>query len=296
MQCFINKGEVLVRSSKLNDRIDEAAALIQARAEGLRPEIAVVLGSGLGAVADLLDERASISYDALPGFSSATVSGHEGVLKIGTVSGVPVFYLKGRTHLYEGVGADPIKVMIRTLKKLGVRTLVLTNACGGLHEDLQPGSIMLISDHINRMGSNPLTGPNDDEWGPRFPAQEDSWNQGLRRLMLAGAAQNQVRLTEGVYSAHLGPTFETPAEIRAARIMGADAVGMSTVPENIIARHCGMACVGLAAIVNRAAGMGFEKPSHEQTLIGARMAAGDMAKIIQFFIENYNDRSISESA
>ena len=282
--------------SKLNDQIDQAAALIRARAGGLQPKIAVVLGSGLGAVADLLDERASIPYADLPGFSPAAVSGHEGTFKIGMVADVPVFYLKGRTHLYEGAGAEPIKVTIRTLKKLGVDVLILTTACGGLHEDLNPGSIMLINDHINRMGTNPLVGSNDDEWGPRFPAQEDSWNAGLRQLMLMGAAQNDVRLSEGIYSAHLGPTFETPAEVRAARIMGADAVGMSTVPENIIARHCGMACVGLAVIVNRAAGMGFEKPSHEQTLIGARMAEANMAKIIKSFIENYNDQSISKAA
>ncbi len=282
--------------SKMNDQIDAAAALIRARANGLQPKIAVVLGSGLGAVADLLDERDSIPYAALPGFSAASVSGHEGTLKIGTVSDVPVFYLKGRTHLYEGIGADPIKATIRTLKKLGVEVLVLTSACGGLHEDLHPGSIMLISDHINRMGTNPLVGPNDDEWGPRFPSQDEAWNAGLRQLMQASAAQTDVRLTEGVYSAHLGPTFETPAEVRAARMMGADAVGMSTVPENIIARHCGMECVGLSVIVNRAAGMGFEKPSHEQTLIGARIAESDMAKIIKAFIENYNDQSISKVA
>ncbi len=283
-------------NNQLNDQIGEAAALIRARAGGLQPKIAVVLGSGLGAVADLMNEHARIPYTDLPGFSPVAVSGHEGTLVIGTVGGVPVFYLKGRTHIYEGVGADPIKATIRTLKKLGVETLVLTNACGGLHEDLQPGSIMLINDHINRMGTNPLVGPNDDEWGPRFPSQEDAWNPGLRQLMLMGAQDNQVRLTEGVYSAHLGPTFETPAEVRAARIMGADAVGMSTVPENIIARHCGMECVGLAVIVNRAAGMGFEKPSHEQTLIGARMAEADMAKIIKSFIANYNDQSISKAA
>lgn len=282
--------------SKLNNQIDEAAALIRSHADGLRPKIAVILGSGLGAVADLLEERATIPYTALSGFSPVAVPGHEGTLKIGTVSGVPVFYLKGRTHLYEGAGADPIKVTIRTLKKLGVETLVLTNACGGLHKDLQPGSIMLINDHINRMGTNPLVGDNDDEWGPRFPSQEGAWNEGLRHLMLTGACQNSVSLTEGIYGAHLGPTFETPAEVRAARIMGADAVGMSTVPENIIARHCGMECVGLAVIANRAAGMGFEKPSHEQTLIGAQLAEGNMVKIIKFFIENYNDHSISKAA
>lgn len=282
--------------SVLNAEIQSAAAIIRERSQGMQPKIAVILGSGLGAVADLLKETASIPYTDLPGFAPSAVEGHEGSLKIGTVDNTPVFYLKGRTHLYEGVGADPIKVVIRTMKTLGVETLILTNACGGLHEDLQPGSIMLIRDHINRMGTNPLVGPNDDEWGPRFPSQEEAWNQGLRNLMLAGAEQNNVRLHEGVYSAHLGPTFETPAEIRMVRILGVDAVGMSTVPENIIARHCGLECVGLAAIVNRAAGMGFEKPSHEQTLIGAKMAEGNMAKIIRSFINSYDNKAISKAA
>lgn len=282
--------------SVLNSQIQSAAAIIRERAKDLQPKIAVVLGSGLGAVADLLKESASIPYSDLPGFSPAAVEGHEGTLKIGTVDNTPVYYLKGRTHLYEGVGADPIKVVIRTMKTLGVETLVLTNACGGLHEDLQPGSIMLIRDHINRMGTNPLVGPNDDEWGPRFPSQEDAWNSGLRQLMLAGAGKNGISLHEGIYSAHLGPTFETPAEIRMVRIMGVDAVGMSTVPENIIARHCGMECVGLAAIVNRAAGMGFEKPSHEQTLIGAKLAENNMAKLIRAFINSYDVKAISKAA
>lgn len=282
--------------SGLNAEIQAAAAIIRERAQGLQPKIAVLLGSGLGAVADLLKETASIPYSELPGFSPPTIEGHEGSLRIGTVDGVPAYYLKGRVHLYEGVGANPLKVMIRTLKTLGVETLIITNACGGLHEDLQPGSIMLIRDHINRMGTNPLVGPNDDDWGPRFPSQEGAWNEGLRRLMLDGAEKNGVRLHEGVYSAHLGPTFETPAEIRMVRILGVDAVGMSTVPENIIARHCGLECVGLAAIVNRAAGMGFEKPSHEQTLIGAKMAEGNMAKLIKTFIQDYNAKAITKTA
>lgn len=281
--------------SVLNSQIQSAAAIIRERAHGLQPRLAVLLGSGLGAVADLLKEAASISYADLPGFSPPTIEGHDGTLKIGTVDSTPVYYLKGRVHLYEGLGADPLKVMIRTLKTLGVETLVITNACGGLHEDLQPGSLMVIRDHINLMGTNPLSGPNDTEWGPRFPSQENAWNTGLRRLLMDGAEAAGVKITEGVYSAHLGPTFETPAEIRIVRILGVDAVGMSTVPENIIARHCGIECVGIAAIVNRAAGMGFEKPSHEQTLIGAKMAEGNMAKVIREFIKAYNLKNISEA-
>ena len=272
--------------SILNDQIKAAAALIRARADGLQPKIAVVLGSGLGAVADLLAERASIPYAALPGFSPVAVSGHEGTLKIGTVSDVPVFYLKGRTHLYEGAGADPIKATIRTMKTLGVEVLVLTNACGGLHEDLQPGSIMLINDHINRMGTNPLVGANDDEWGPRFPSQEDAWNPGLRRLMLSAAAQSDVRLTEGVHSAHLGPTFETPAEVRAARVMGADAVGMSTVPETILGRYYGLQVLALSTITNFAAGLAPHAPSHGETKEVAGSVSGRLSRLVTAFLSD----------
>lgn len=282
--------------TELNNHIQSAAAIIRESAPGLQPKLAVILGSGLGAVADLLHPVSSISYGRLPGFPQPSIEGHEGTFLIGTVDDVPVYYLKGRVHLYEGLGADPLKVMIRTLKKLGVETLVITNACGGLHEDLLPGSLMAITDHINRMGTNPLVGPNDDEWGVRFPSQEGAWNENLRRLLVDRAAKAGVKIHEGVFSAHLGPTFETPAEIRAVRVMGGDAVGMSTVPENIIARHCGLECVGLAAVVNRAAGMGFEKPSHEQTLIGAKLAEGNMAKSLHAFIKAYNSGAITQAA
>ncbi len=280
----------------MNLQIQAAAALIREHAQGLQPKLAVILGSGLGAVADLLKPAATIPYTQIPGFPPPTVEGHEGTFMSGTVDNVPVYYLKGRVHLYEGLGPDPLKVMIRTLKTLGVETLVITNACGGLHEDLGPGSLMAITDHINRMGTNPLVGPNDDEWGPRFPSQEGAWNESLRRLLVDGAAKEGVKIHEGVFSAHLGPTFETPAEIRAVRVMGGDAVGMSTVPENIIARHCGLECVGLAAVVNRAAGMGFEKPSHEQTLIGAKLAEGNMAKALRAFINAYSSHFITQAA
>lgn len=272
----------------LDTQIQSAASIIRGHAKGLSPKLAVILGSGLGAVADLLKEAASVPYLDLPGFSPLSVEGHEGTLKIGTINDVPVYYLKGRVHLYEGIGTDPLKVMIRTMKSLGVETLIITNASGGLHEDLVPGSLMAISDHINRTSTNPLTGPNDEQWGPRFPSMINAWNDGLRTLLISGAAKAGIRIHEGIYGWHLGPTFETPAEVRAARIAGVDAVGMSSVPENILARHCGMECVGLVAIVNRAAGMGFEVPSHEQTLAGARMAEGDMAIALREFISAYS--------
>lgn len=274
--------------SGLNAEIQAAAAIIRERAQGLQPKIAVLLGSGLGAVADLLKETASIPYSELPGFSPPTIEGHEGVLKIGTVNNIPVYYLKGRVHLYEGIGTDSLKVMIRTLKSLGVETLVITAACGGLHEDLAPGSLMAISDHINRTSTNPLIGPNDEQWGTRFPSMINAWNDGLRTLLISGAAKAGIKIREGIYGWHLGPTFETPAEVRAARIVGVDAVGMSAVPENILSRHCGLECVGLIAIVNRAAGMGFEVPTHEQTLKGAKLAEKDMAIALRAFIGAYS--------
>lgn len=282
--------------SVLNSEIQSATAIIRERSQGLQPKLAVILGSGLGAVADLLKETAAISYTELPGFPQPTIEGHEGTLKIGTVNGVPVYYMKGRVHLYEGIGTDALKVMIRTMKSLGVETLMITNASGGLHEDLLPGTLMAIRDHINLTGANPLVGANDDDWGTRFPSQEGAWNEGLRKLLMDGADKIGVRIHEGVYCGYLGPTFETPAEVRMVKILGGDAVGMSTVPENIIARHCGLECVGLIAIVNRAAGLGFEKPSHEQTLIGAKIAAGHMATALREFIIAYSLNAASKAA
>lgn len=271
----------------MNDRdrdIGRSSALIRSHAGDLKPKIAVILGSGLGAVSDLMQEKAAIDYSDLPGFPRPTVAGHEGVLSIGTVNNVPVYYLKGRVHLYEGLGFDPLKVMIRTLKKRGVEKLIITSASGGLHADWEPGHLMVINDHINLMGAHPLIGENDDEWGPRFLGQEQAWDSHLRSLLLQTAKDQNIVLHEGVYCALSGPTFETPAEVRMIKTLGADAVGMSSVPENIIARHCGLSCLGLSAIVNRATGLGPEKPSHEQTLQGAKLCEERMAQLLSSFI------------
>jgi xanthosine phosphorylase len=264
--------------------IEKAAGLIRAKLPGFAPKLAVILGSGLGAVADLIEEQARTPYTDLPGFPRPAVAGHEGLMRLGTVGGVPVIFLKGRVHLYEGGDFAPLRNMIRTLKKLGVENLFITNAAGSLMREYGPGSVVAIRDHINLTGTNPLMGPNDDEWGPRFPPMENAWDADLRARLLAAAKKAGVDLGTGVYCQFLGPTFETPAEIGMAKAIGADLVGMSTVTDNIIARHCGLKCVGVSAVTNLAAGMGEEALSHEQTLDGAKLAEQKMAQIVKGFI------------
>ena len=266
--------------------IDLAAGIIRDQAGELRPKIALTLGSGLGAVADLLTDEVTIPYSRLPGFPQPTVAGHEGTLRLGRVAGVPVIFLKGRMHFYEGPAeaAQALRSMIRTVRKFGVETLVLTNAAGSLRPEYPAGSLVAISDHLNLTGLNPLAGPNDEAWGPRFPPQDQAWDADLRaQLLAAGKAAGVEPLGEGVYAQFLGPTFETPAEVRMAKILGADLVGMSTVVENIVARHCGLACVGISAVTNLGAGLG-EALSHEQTLAGATLAEGNMARLVEAFI------------
>lgn len=264
--------------------IEQSAAIIRESSEGLTPKIAVMLGSGLGAVADLMQDVAAIPYGALPGFPQPTVAGHEGLLRVGTVDGTPAYFLKGRQHLYEGGGMGGTKTMIRTLKTLGVETLVLTNAAGSIRADYPPGTVVAITDHINLSGTNPLAGPNEDEWGPRFPAMNNAWDGKLRAILLDAGENAGVTAGVGVYACFLGPTFETPAEVKMAKTLGADLVGMSTVPENIIARHCGLKCVGISAVTNLAEGLTDEPLSHEQTLKGAALAEKKMATLIRAFI------------
>lgn len=271
----------------MNDDIKNAARIISESLPGFSPKIAVILGSGLGAVADLLDEKVKIPYTDLPGFPRPSVEGHEGELRLGHVGETEAIFLKGRVHLYEGGDVSPLKVMIRTLKTLGVNTLFLTNAAGSLKKEYPAGSLMTITDHISFTGSNPLVGHNDDEWGPRFPPMEDAWNAELRARLLDTAKKLDIDLGQGVYAHFLGPTFETPAEVRMAIAVGANIVGMSTVPENIIANHCGMKVVGCSAITNYGAGMeGGELLSHDQTLEGAAKAEKNMARLIGEFIAN----------
>jgi purine nucleotide phosphorylase len=255
---------------------------IARRAPGFRPRVAVVLGSGLGAFAEDVRGVATIPYGDLPDFPQPRVASHAGRLVLGHVGATPVAVLQGRAHYYERGRADEMKGAIAALAELGCETLLLTNAAGSLRADLPPGSVMAISDHINFTGVNPLFGEGDDR---RFVDMVDAYDPGLRKKLKAAGEANGITLHEGVYVWFSGPSFETPAEIRAARILGADAVGMSTVPETILARHAGLKVVALSLITNYAAGMSDEKLSHAHTLALATEAADVVRRLLRAFLE-----------
>jgi xanthosine phosphorylase len=250
------------------------------------PRIGVVLGSGLGSVADAVQDAAAVGYDELPGFPRPGVAGHAGRAVLGRLAGVPVAALQGRAHLYEGGDPEALRTPVRALRAAGADTLILTNAAGSLRADLGPGSLMAIADHINLTGSNPLVGPNDDALGPRFPSLRDAYDPALRATLHATAGELGIPLGEGVYLAVSGPSFETPAEIRAFKTMGADLVGMSTVPEVIAARHAGLRVAAVSAVTNLAEGMGGEELSHEQTLRVAKEGAARLGPLIERFVED----------
>jgi len=260
--------------------IEAAAARIRAETD-LEPRVGVVLGSGLGGLADALENRVEIPYGEIPGWPVSTAVGHAGVLVLGAVDGVPIAVMRGRAHLYEGVSADRAVFGVRVLGKLGIRSLVVTNAAGGINTAYRPGELVLISDHVNLQGTSPLVGPNDEELGPRFPDMSDAYDPELRRLAREAAARLGIELREGVYAAWLGPQFETPAEIRFMRAVGSDLAGMSTVPEVIAARHMGVRCLGISVVTNMAAGVLPEKIDHGAVLeVGAR-AAGSLTALLR---------------
>ena len=251
------------------------------------PRLGLILGSGLGAVAEALENAEVIPYSELPDFPAPSVHGHAGTLALGTLSGLPVACLQGRRHVYEGGDPGAMRGPVRALKAAGAEALFVTNAAGSLNAEVGPGSLMAISDHINMLGVNPLTGPNDEVIGPRFPSLRDAYDPELRAVLHAAAEDLDIALAEGVYLATAGPSFETPAEIRAFRTLGADAVGMSTVPEVILARHAGMRVAAVSAITNLAEGMGSEPLSHEQTLRYAHQAAGYLTRLIIEFCARF---------
>jgi xanthosine phosphorylase len=255
--------------------------------DGFSPRLGIILGSGLGAIADALQDATHFPYAELEGFPRPSVAGHGGTLSFGDLNGLPVAIFQGRKHIYEGGDPGAMRVPIRTLKRLGADALLVTNAAGSLRPEVGPGRLMAIADHINLLGVNPLTGPNDDAVGPRFPSLRDAYDPELRAQLHAAARALGVELAEGVYLATAGPSFETPAEIRAFRTLGADAVGMSTVPEVILARHAGLRVAAVSAITNLAEGMGGEELSHEQTLRNAELAARDLVRLVQRFAEAY---------
>ena len=259
--------------------VRSAADAVTARLDGRRPRVAIVLGSGLGFLGDEVEDAVRIPYRDIPGFPETGVAGHKGELVAGRLEGVPVIAQSGRFHLYEGHAAEVVARPVRAFAELGVRTVLLTNAAGGLRPTFRPGTLMLIADHINLTGRNPLIGPvfPGEE---RFPDMSAPYDPGLRRFAREAALANAVPLEEGVYCALLGPSYETPAEIRMLHRLGADAVGMSTVPEGIAARARGLACLGFSTITNAAAGMG-PPLSHEEVLAVGRQVAGHLAAVIR---------------
>ncbi|MFV9988974.1 MAG: purine-nucleoside phosphorylase [Coxiella endosymbiont of Dermacentor nuttalli] len=265
----------------------EALKEIRYHAPDFRPRLAIVLGSGLGELTNQIEEPIIISYHQLPGFHKPKIEGHAGNLYLGKIKGIPVACLRGRTHYYEGVDNNPIKTMVRTFKLMGCEAWLATNASGSLREDIKPGSLVLIKDHINFQFNNALVGPNEDDFGPRFVGMEDTYDPILRIKFSKIAAQLSINLPEGVYIGVLGPAFETPAEIKAYRILGADVVGMSTIPEVIIARHCGMRVAVISVVSNFASGMMEEKTTHEQTLRGVKLATKNLTRLVLTFIKQY---------
>ncbi|MHA7962920.1 purine-nucleoside phosphorylase [Paenibacillus sp. CAU 1782] len=246
-------------------QIKEAAQYIAGKIE-IKPEIGLIMGSGLGVLGDLIEEAVVIPYSDIPHFPVSTVEGHAGDLLIGKLAGRNVVLMKGRFHMYEGYGPELTAFPVRVMKALGVTSLLVTNAAGGINLDFASGNLMLISDHINLTGKNPLIGPNDNELGVRFPDMSEAYSKRLRAVAAGIANEQGFSLQEGVYVGLLGPSYETPAEIRMLRTLGADAVGMSTVAEVIAARHSGIEVVGISCITNMAAGILDQPLSHEEVI------------------------------
>lgn len=249
------------------------------------PRVGMVLGSGLSALAEQITDQVAIPFQAIPGLPTGGVAGHASLMILGKLGDVPVVCLKGRLHVYEGIPYEPIRILVRIAKLLGCHTFIVTGAAGSLREEVGPGEIMMINDHINFQPGNPLVGPNDESIGPRFFAMEDGYDLGLQDIMNAVANRQGITLHKGVYISVLGPSFETAAEIRAFKQWGADAVGMSVVPEVLIARHSGMRVVCLAAITNLGTGLSKEKISHDGTLHFGELAGRKLIKLIPEFVK-----------
>ena len=245
--------------------IEEAVAFIRGKSS-VQPEVGVILGSGLGNVVDAVEAEASIGYGDIPGARASTVLGHQGRLILGRAGAVPVAIMQGRVHFYEGYEMDEVMFLARVLGRLGIRKMIVTNAAGGINTSFKPGDLMLISDHINFMGVNPLRGPNVEELGVRFPDMSDAYAEALREVAKDVAGKMSLSVQEGVYLALSGPTYETPAEIRAFRTLGADAVGMSTAPEVIAASHMQIPVLGISCITNMAAGILKQKLTHQEVM------------------------------
>src|SRR5678816_155304 len=278
-------------STSLYERAEHANRIIRSRTT-VEPRIAVVLGSGLGGFADDFDEAVAIPYEDIPGFVRSTAQGHAGRLVIGKIDSVPVLAMQGRVHYYEGYSLEEVTFPVRTFGLLGVKTLVLTNAAGGINVQLTQGALMVISDHLNLMGVNPLRGPNDDRFGPRIPDMSTVYSAELQALVIDEAKAIGVEVRRGIYGALSGPSYETPAEIHLLRYLGADAVGMSTVPEAIVARHMGLEVLGISCITNMAAGISDVPINHEEVMATGDLVRETFADLLRRVIGAINTRTI----
>lgn len=252
------------------------------------PSIAVQLGSGFDFLANFCENKTEIPYMDLPGFPTPSVEGHRGKIVYGTIEKVPVLFLSGRAHYYEGYDLKTIAFPIKTMHKFGIRRLLLTNAAGALNTIFRPGELMMITDHINFSGINPFRGEYDEEDGPRFPDQSEVYTKTLQKSILAAAIAADVRLHQGVYIWFSGPSYETPAEVRMARILGADAVGMSTVPEAMIANRLGMQVAGISLITNMAAGLLDQPLSHDEVLQTAQISSESIERLFRIWVQEVN--------
>ena len=276
-----------MRTSEKIEQIRKSTKIISSLFNEIKPKIGIILGSGLSGFENSLQNIKTLNYRELPGFPEISVQGHLGKIILGEINKIPIICLSGRAHSYEGKFTSMV-TPIRTLKSLGCEIIIATNAAGGLVPSYVPGDLMLISDHINLQPGNPLVGPNTEEFGPRFPDLSDAYDYKLRELMKKCAKSLSIKLHEGIYLACLGPNFETPAEISAFQTLGAHAVGMSTVPEVIVARHCNIKIIALSTITNLAAGMNKGPLSHDETLRFAKVGSEKLIKLCHEFIRNIN--------
>lgn len=267
------------------EKTTEALAAIRRRIS-VQPQVGIVLGSGLGAVAEAIENPVVVSYEEIPYWPRTTAIGHAGRLVSGTLEGVPVVVMQGRVHYYEGYDMDEVTFPTRILGELGIKTLFATNASGGINLGYAPGDLVAIYDHINFMGTNPLIGANNDKWGPRFPDMTYAYDRDYIDQLLHVAREEQIALHKGVYIAFTGPSYETPAEIRMARTLGADLVGMSTVPEVIVANHMGIRVAAVSCVSNHAAGVTANKLHHQEVLDAMTQASNALVKLVRGFLRN----------
>mgnify|MGYP002858762131 CR=1 FL=1 len=264
--------------------MESAYAAVKSAFPGAAPKIALVLGSGWSEVAAAFEKLGEISYSDIPGLGATGVVGHAGRLLRGRLSGIETFVFQGRRHYYEGVGWEPVVLPIEMMRRMGCGTVLLTNASGGINPALRPGDFVIIRDHINLINANPLVGPHRPEWGERFPDMTEIYTRRLAELLHAGANRLGLRVMDGTYAYNVGPAYETPAEIRAYKAQGADVVGMSTVPEAVFAKACGMKVAGLSLVSNLAAGIALRPLGHEEVIAAGEAAKPAMRALVEDFI------------